>query len=210
MWFGSDLIKGYICLTENHIFFHVQEDSSSLKYNTCIPFREISAVDLSASKRLLTPECVKVTARQQTFIFAISSRRMELFNALRHLSNVAMQKLAKANNEIEPIRNIQTDLGELNGTKPFMTSPASPVVSLKQDAVMTNRRLTTASGQQRKEAEKTNLTKSVQQLDEQKRNAYFQQLFHLPASERLQEIHQCSFQVMLLLLILVTLYYCVE
>jgi hypothetical protein len=114
-------------LTKNHIFFHTQDlhSAAAQRFNTAIAFRDVSAVDLAPAKRLLTPDCVQVVAKRHNYLFAVSSRRAELYNALRHLSDVTMQRLARANNEIEPIKSLQADLGDQS--KPFVT-PSSPTV----------------------------------------------------------------------------------
>jgi hypothetical protein len=64
----QETVRGYLCLTRNHVLFYSESDE---KYNTVIAFKDVQGIDLvqenSATRRLLfATEYILVRTEHQT------------------------------------------------------------------------------------------------------------------------------------------------
>ena len=205
----SDLVRGYLSLTRNYIFFHAESaatDERDMKYNTQISFKDVLEMEEVSSRRVLTADCIRINTKQKKVgrwclnatrhpykhLFAVSAYRQELMNALNHLCNEAMQLLAKANNEIEPIKIITDKEKVARGRKPSVGAASLAPPSIETPLLdRSGRKRQTSTSERYNPA--SDLVKTKELLDEQKRNVYFRNLFRLPASENLLEMHNCTF-----------------
>ena len=222
----SDCIRGYLCLSQNFILFHAESaatDERDLKYNTSIAFKDVNGIELAGSRKMMTPECVSISTAYGNFVYAISGNRRELVNALNHLTNMAMQRLAKANNEIDPIKNggdlavyknLVVPLSANSNTS--QTGEESPNLKQQNQLPMSkssnlsvktsddNVSATTGSSlmtrnrspaMTRKQNPVSQVTNAVAAMDDEKRQAHFRAFLKLPPNETLIDTpHVCYFK----------------
>ena len=63
-----DYVRGFLSLTRHHIVFHADagaEDPES-RYNTLIPFKDVTSIEATPSKRIFTAETVTLTTNTDT------------------------------------------------------------------------------------------------------------------------------------------------
>ncbi|KAJ3209806.1 TBC1 domain member 8B [Dinochytrium kinnereticum] len=68
----------------------------SLKDETLVnSYKDILGLDVVSAKRVLMPDCIQVSVKERSYLFALYLKRKEVFRALQALSDSAMNRLVK-------------------------------------------------------------------------------------------------------------------
>lgn len=182
-------MRGILFLTRNHVCFHHESTTTDATISSppanrdnkvSISFKDITGIELVPPKRVFGPEGIQISIVGRVFVFSMMFGRKEAYQALCHLSNVAMQRLVKANNEIEPIKGMNGELSESYRTPSVTMSTADSLTRRHSISLFSNKK-------------PPEIAKTVEEMDELKRNAHFRNLFRFPMAETLLEAHVCTF-----------------
>ncbi|KAI9360414.1 rab-GTPase-TBC domain-containing protein [Zopfochytrium polystomum] len=95
----SSFFRGHLCITRNYVCFHMGVPTTANEaddfVSLCIPFKDITGIELENSKRLLTPDGILVQVNKTAHLFSIYFQRKEIFRVLTALANSAMDRLIK-------------------------------------------------------------------------------------------------------------------
>lgn len=198
---GNESVKGFLTFTQHHLFFHSVEQEVEFyqKFNLCVPFKDILSIEILPARRIMFTmlDCVGVKTDYGEYVFGImvsnsntsivaqgsaNGKKVvaEVYNALNYLSNLAMERLAKVNNEME-------------GIKPQMSGlSGDEIVNEKGDSDKDfTRRFSSGNIAEPLRRKRRSSMKGA--FEKQKKHTIFQQKLRLPSNEELLESHACSF-----------------
>ncbi|KNC97733.1 uncharacterized protein SPPG_06734 [Spizellomyces punctatus DAOM BR117] len=152
------LNQGWLYLSVSHLCFY--SFVFGVETKVMIELKDIEELAKDKSKRGVFADAIKIKLRNKTeHVFSNLFHRDETYDLLEHLTNLAMQKLLKSTaTEPAPGLSLQEqEQSSITGIVGSLKGPGAGTRPLKQS------------------------------FEEQKRNAKFQSVFNLPASESLLE-----------------------
>ncbi|KAI3649991.1 hypothetical protein MP228_005623 [Amoeboaphelidium protococcarum] len=192
-WYAdSDYEKGYINLMSDHLTFHQYDayfNDVLQKFNVAIPYKDVCKIELSPAISVTTPECLKVSTNYKSYTFA-SRQRNGLHQKLLALVDAAMKSIidgdTSASSAQKP-RSMSRQLSSLSvGNSSSARSSQSKSMPLQSQQQQTFQ-LQPPPTQMHKDV--------VNELNDEKRNAFMRLYLRLPESQSIKELHGCQMQV---------------